>query len=137
MIVPRRMDFCEEEGEDGGAVHRAIHAVMHLIEDHARKRRIPTRFAATKLIEGDELILNQLDLEENEVEMLEHIVTQMEEESGQDRMAALADMRFRFIERTVRTDRGASGRKPRPACAASEIDTGADRQIHRACRRSC
>ncbi len=94
---PRRMDFCEQEGEDGGAVHRAIHAVMHLIEDHARKRRIPTRFAATKLIEGDELILNQLDLEENEVEMLEHIVTQMEEESGQDRMAALADMRFRFI----------------------------------------
>ena len=96
-VKPRRMDFCDEEGEDGGAVHRCIHAVMHLIEDHARRRRLPVRFAATKLIEGDELMLEQLDLDQNEIELLDHIVAQMEEESGQDRMAALADMRFRFI----------------------------------------
>lgn len=94
---PKRMDFCDTEGEDNGAVHRCIHAVMHLIDDHARRMNIPTRFAATKLIEGDELILDKLQLDQNEIEMLEHIVTQMEEESGQDRMAALADMRFRFI----------------------------------------
>lgn len=94
---PRRMDFCDTEGDDNGAVHRCIHAVMHLIDDHARRMRIPTRFAATKLIEGDELILQKLQLDQNEIEMLEHIVAQMEEESGQDRMAALADMRFRFI----------------------------------------
>ena len=94
---PRRMDFCDDSGEDGGAVHRCIHAVMHLIDDHARRRHLPVRFAATKLIEGDDLMLQKLELDQNEVEMLEHIVTQMEEESGQDRMAALADMRFRFI----------------------------------------
>ena len=94
---PRRMDFCDDSGEDGGAVHRCIHAVMHLIDDHARRRHLPVRFAATKLIEGDDLMLQKLELDQNEVEMLEHIVTQMEEERGQDRMAAMADMRFRFI----------------------------------------
>ncbi len=92
-VRPQRMDFCD----DGGAVHRCIHAVIHLIDDHARRCQVPARFAATKAIEGDQLILNQLKLDVNEVEMLEHIVKQMEEESGQDRMAALADMRFRFI----------------------------------------
>ncbi len=104
-LRPRRMDFCDEDGDDNGAVHRCIHAVMHLIDDHAKRRKMPVRFAATKLIEGDQPILDQLELDGNEVDMLEHIVTQMEEESGQERMAALADMRFRFIsslcERTV------------------------------------
>lgn len=95
---PGRMDFCEPDGEDGGAVHRCIHAIIHLVEDHAKKYKIPIRFAATKLVEGDKLILDALKLDENEIEMLEHIITQMEEESGKDRESALADMRFRFIE---------------------------------------
>ncbi len=96
---PGRMDFCDADGPDGeGAVHRCIHAVIHLIEDHAKKARIPVRFAATKLVEGDELILNALKLDANEKEMLEHIIMQMEDESGKDSKAALADMRFRFIE---------------------------------------
>ena len=82
-----------------GAVHRCIHAVIHLIEDHAQKAEIPVRFAATKAIEGDNLILEQLKLDENEMEMLEHIVQQMETERGLDRSAAIADMRFDFIER--------------------------------------
>ena len=96
-VRPRRMDFCDDGGDADGAVHRCIHAVIHLIDDHARRCQVPARFAATKAIEGDGLILEQLKLDANEVEMLEHIVKQMEEESGQDRMAALADMRFRFI----------------------------------------
>ena len=95
---PRRMDFCPDDGAEMGAVHRCIHAVTHLIEDHAQRSRVPARFAATKLIEDDELILNELNLDQNEIETLGHIVTQMEGECGQDRMAALADMRFRFIE---------------------------------------
>ena len=96
---PGRMDFCDADGSDGeGAVHRCIHAVIHLIEDHAKKARIPVRFAATKLVEGDELILEALKLDANEKEMLEHIILQMEDESGKDSKAALADMRFRFIE---------------------------------------
>ena len=95
---PQRMDFCPDDGDEMGAVHRCIHAVTHLIDDHARRSNVPARFAATKLIEDDKLILNELSLEQNEVEALEHIVTQMEGECGQDRMAALADMRFRFIE---------------------------------------
>lgn len=90
---PGRMDFC------AGPVHRCIHAIVHLIEDHAAAHGIPPRFAATKLIEGDSLVEKELCLEENEKEALEHIIVQMEEESGQDRMAALADMRFKFIER--------------------------------------
>lgn len=95
---PLRQDFCDKNDHDG-AVHRCIHAVIHLIEDHAQKAEIPVRFAATKAIEGDKLILEQLKLDENEMEMLEHIVQQMETERGLDRSAAIADMRFDFIER--------------------------------------
>lgn len=94
---PLRQDFCNKEDHDG-TVHRCIHAVIHLIEDHAEKADIPVRFAATKAIEGDPLILEQLKLEQNEMEMLEHIVCQMEAERHLDRSAAIADMRFDFIE---------------------------------------
>ena len=95
---PGRKDFCEAD-DHGGAVHRALHAIMHLIEDHAVRADIPVRFAASKLAEGDSLILEQLALDENEKEMLEHIVCQMETERGLDRAAAIADMRFTFIEK--------------------------------------
>ncbi|MBQ3304837.1 MAG: ferrous iron transport protein B [Clostridia bacterium] len=95
---PIRQDFCGPEDE-GGAVHRALHAVVHLIEDHAKAADIPPRFAASKLIEGDKLILEQLKLDQNEQETLEHIVLQMEKERGLDRSAAIADMRFAFIQR--------------------------------------
>ena len=95
---PGRQDFCDEN-EFGGAVHRGIHAVCHLIEDHAKSVGIPLRFAASKLIEGDTLILKQLKLDQNEEETLEHIILQMEKERGLDRSAAMADMRFSFIER--------------------------------------
>ena len=95
---PLRQDFCDKNDHDG-AVHRCIHAVMHLIEDHAAQAEIPARFAATKAIEGDTLILEQLKLDTNETEMLEHIVQQMETERQLDRSAAIADMRFDFIER--------------------------------------
>jgi len=95
---PLRQDFCGAE-DHGGAVHRALHAVGHLIEDHVERTRLPLRFAATKLIEGDPLITEQLDLDGNEKELLEHIVLQMEKERGLDRSAALADMRFCFIEK--------------------------------------
>ncbi len=96
--VPGRVDFCREDGPDQGALHRCIHAVMHLIQDHAARAGLPLRFAATKLVEGDELVLRALELDENEAAGVEHIVAQMEAESGQDRTAALADMRFSFIE---------------------------------------
>lgn len=95
---PEIIDFCDAE-EDGGAVHRCLHAIMHLIEDHAKQARIPVRFAAAKLAEGDGLILEKLNLDQNEKEMLEHIVKQMETERGLDRSAAIAHMRFDFIER--------------------------------------
>ena len=95
---PLKQDFCDRD-DHGGAVHRCIHAVVHLIEDHAEQAGLPVRFAATKAIEGDPLILEQLALDENEQEMLEHIVRQMETERGLDRSAAIADMRFDFIER--------------------------------------
>ncbi len=95
---PREQDFCDKQ-DHNGAVHRCIHAVIHLIEDHAALASIPVRFAATKVIEGDALILEQLKLDENEKEMLEHIIQQMETERGLDRSAAIADMRFDFIER--------------------------------------
>ena len=95
---PLRQDFCDKNDHDG-AVHRCIHAVIHLIEDHADHAEIPVRFAATKAIEGDPLILEKLALDQNETEMLEHIVQQMETERGLDRSAAIADMRFDFIER--------------------------------------
>lgn len=94
--TPLRNDFCSESN-NGGAVHRSIHGVMHLIEDHARIAGIPVRFAATKLIEGDKIVLKALALTKNEEEMLEHIIVQMEEERGLDRLAAIADMRFSFI----------------------------------------
>ncbi|MBQ9197969.1 MAG: ferrous iron transport protein B [Clostridia bacterium] len=93
---PLRQDFCDS-GDHGGAVHRCLHAVIHLIEDHAQQAGLPVRFAASKLIEGDTLILNQLLLDQNEKEMLEHIVLQMETERGLDRSAAIADMRFAYI----------------------------------------
>ena len=95
---PGRTDFCGKD-EAGGAVHRAVHGVMHLIEDHALEAQIPIRFAATKLIEGDEIVKEKLALSENEQEMVEHIVSQMEEERGLDRAAAIADMRFEFIQK--------------------------------------
>lgn len=95
---PLKQDFCDKD-DHGGAVHRCIHAVIHLIEDHAAHAGLPVRFAATKAIEGDALILQQLQLDRNEQEMLEHIVRQMETERGLDRSAAIADMRFDFIER--------------------------------------
>ena len=94
---PGRQDFCSPS-EHGGAVHRAIHGIMHLIEDHAKSAGIPVRFAAGKIIEGDHLVEDALNLTENEKEMIEHIILQMEEERGMDRAAAMADMRFSFIE---------------------------------------
>ena len=96
---PGRMDFCDAEGPDGGAMHRCIHSIMHLIEDHAHKYKIPTRFAASKLVEGDKLVEEALHLDQNEREMIEHIISQMETESGMDRQAALANMRFTFIHK--------------------------------------
>ena len=95
---PQEMDYCDAN-DDGGAVHRCLHAIMHLIEDHAEQTGIPVRFAAAKLAEGDSLILEQLHLDENEKETLEHIVKQMEKERGLDRAAAIAHMRFDFIEK--------------------------------------
>lgn len=92
-----RKDFCDES-DHGGAVHRCLHGIMHLIEDHAIQAGIPVRFAATKLVEGDNGILEALKLSQNEQEMLEHIICQMEEERGLDRAAAIADMRFSFIQ---------------------------------------
>ena len=95
---PLRQDFCDST-DNGGAVHRCLHAVVHLIEDHAVRAGLPPRFAASKIIEGDQLILSQLELDENERETLEHIVLQMEKERGLDRSAAIADMRFAFIQK--------------------------------------
>ena len=97
---PGRTDFCSESRE-GGAVHRAIHAVMHLIYDHCEAAGIPVRFASTKLIEGDQSVADALGLSQNEKETVEHIIIQMEEERGLDRAAAIADMRFAFIEELV------------------------------------
>ena len=97
---PGRMDFCSEE-DHGGAVHRCIHGIIHLIEDHAEAAGIPVRFAATKLVEGDQRIEAALKLDQNEKEMIEHIIVQMEQERGLDRAAAIADMRFHFIHRLV------------------------------------
>ncbi len=93
---PLRQDFCDEK-DSGGAVHRALHAVIHLIQDHALKAGIPVRFAASKLLEGDKRIVHQLDLDLNEKETLEHIALQMENERGLDRSAAIADMRYSYI----------------------------------------
>ena len=98
---PGRADFCDPQ-DHNGAVHRCLHGIMHLIDDHARRAQIPLRFAASKLAEGDHMILEKLNLDQNEQEMLEHIIQQMEEERGMDRAAAIADMRFGFIESVCR-----------------------------------
>ena len=95
---PTEIDYCDAN-DDGGAVHRCLHAIMHLIEDHAAESGIPVRFAASKLAEGDSLILDSLHLDQNEKEMLEHIIVQMENERGLDRAAAIAHMRFDFIQK--------------------------------------
>lgn len=99
---PGRLDFCAPDGPDGGALHRCIHSVAHLIEDHAKAAEIPVRFAATKLVEGDALVREALGLDQNELDALEHIICQMEGESGKDRLSALADMRFAFIGEVCR-----------------------------------
>lgn len=98
---PARQDFCSKE-EYGGAVHRCLHGIMHLIEDHAEKAGIPLRFAASRLVEGDKAVMDRLKLDSNEQEMVEHIIRQMEEERGLDRAAAMADMRFSFIGKLCR-----------------------------------
>ena len=98
---PARQDFCDAE-DHGGAVHRCLHSIMHLIEDHAQKAEIPIRFAAAKLAEGDTMILDRLNLDDNEKEALEHIICQMEKERGLDRAAAIADMRYQFITKVCR-----------------------------------
>ena len=97
---PGRIDFCSSAADspDGGALHRCIHGIANLIEDHAKAAAIPLRFAATKLVEGDALVIDALNLDQNELDAIEHIISQMEEESGSDRLCALADMRFTFIE---------------------------------------
>ncbi len=104
---PQRQDFCDEN-DHNGAVHRCLHAVIHLIGDHAKAAGLPVRFAACKAIEGDRLIIDQLRLDENEKEMLEHVTLQMEKERGLDRSAAIADMRFSFIMKVC----GACVKKP-------------------------
>ena len=95
---PVRQDFCAKD-DHGGAVHRCLHSIMHLIEDHAQRAGIPVRFAASKLIEGDDLVMEALELSQNEKETLEHLIVQMEEERGLDRSAAMAEMRYSFIKR--------------------------------------
>ncbi len=97
---PKRYDFCDKN-DHGGAVHRCLHGIMHLIEDHSRRADIPLRFAAAKLAENDEAVFEALDLSDNEKEMIEHIVGQMEDERGLDRAAAIADMRFAFIKKVA------------------------------------
>lgn len=117
---PQRLDFCSPEGKSG-PVHRSIHAVMHLIEDHAEESGIPVRFAATKLIEGDNSVIDALKLDENEQETVEHIVRQLEKESGLDRSAAIADMRFNFIEGLVESS-VVKPRKSKERTRTSRID---------------
>ena len=95
---PARQDFCDKD-DYGGAVHRCLHAIMHMIEDHARRADLPVRFAASRLIDGDTAVENALELDENEKEMVEHIILQMESERGLDRNAAMAEMRFSFIQK--------------------------------------
>ncbi|MBO4218987.1 MAG: ferrous iron transport protein B [Erysipelotrichaceae bacterium] len=118
---PTRQDFCDES-DHGGAVHRCLHAIIHLIQDHAQTASIPVRFAACKAVEGDQLIIDQLNLDENEKETLEHITLQMERERGLDRSAAIADMRFAFITKVC----NACVRKPqesREHSRSRKIDT--------------
>ena len=96
--APVRQDFCDKD-DHGGAVHRCLHSIMHLIEDHAQRADIPLRFAASKLVEGDNIVMEALQLSQNEKETLEHLIVQMEEERGLDRAAAMAEMRFAFIKK--------------------------------------
>ncbi|MDO5378263.1 MAG: ferrous iron transport protein B [Clostridia bacterium] len=117
---PGRNDFCDAD-EAGGAVHRCLHGIMHLIEDHAKAAGIPVRFAASKLAEGDAIIKAQLNLSPNEEEMVEHIIVQMEEERGLDRAAAIADMRFRFI-RKVCSEAVVRPRESREHIRSQKID---------------
>lgn len=98
---PDKNDFCSAD-DNNGVIHRALHGIMHLIEDHAKSADIPIRFAASKVVEGDKLIINKLNLDENELDMIEHIITQMETEGGLDRSAAIAQMRFTFIEKVCK-----------------------------------
>ena len=100
--LPRRTDFCLADGKDGGAVHRAIHAIIHLIEDHAAASGYPVRFAATQICQDDHLVIEELNLEDNEKDMIGHILKQMEDEAHTDRMAAIVDMKFTFIETLTR-----------------------------------
>ncbi len=95
---PGRIDFCDENNSSSAAVHRCIHAISHLIKDHAEKKKIPVRFAASKIVEGDEIIKNSLCLSENELETIDHIILETENECGKEALAAIADMRFSFIE---------------------------------------
>ncbi len=97
---PGRTDYCDPN-DNGGAVHRALHGIIHLIHDHAEENKIPVRFAATKIIEGDTDLMEKLNLDQNEKEMIEHIIIQMEQERGLDRTAAIADMRYKFIKKVV------------------------------------
>ncbi len=98
QMLPRRTDFCLPHGKDGGAVHRAIHAITHLIQDHAEANHYPPRFAATQICQDDHLVMEELGLDDNERDMISHMLVQMEEESGTDRMSAIVDMKFAFIE---------------------------------------
>ena len=111
---PLRQDFCDEQ-DHGGAVHRCLHAIIHLIDDHAKRADLPIRFAASKVIEGDPMVLEKLQLDQNETEMMEHIILQMEHERGLDRSAAIADMRFTYIQnvcsRTVRKPKESKERR--------------------------
>lgn len=95
--TPKRLDFCDAD-DHGGAVHRCLHSIMHFIEDHANRENIPLRFAASKVVEGDQVVIDALNLDDNEKQTIEHIIRQMEEERGLDRSAAIADMRFSFIQ---------------------------------------
>ena len=95
---PSRLDFCDNEDLNDGAIHRCIHSISHIIENHAKSAKIPVRFAGTKLVEGDELVMKSLNLDENDIDTCNQIIKQMEEETGLDRVAALANMRFSFIE---------------------------------------
>lgn len=123
---PGRLDFCHADGPDGGALHRCIHGISELIGDHAARAGMPLRFAATKLVEDDSLVFEALDLDGNERDAIEHVVSQMEEESGKDRMSALADMRFGFIDEvcaeTVTKPR--ESREHKRSVAADRILTG-------------
>ena len=124
--TPGRIDFCDAGDGKGGAVHRCIHAVNHLIEDHAARAVLPVRFAATKLVEGDPLIEKALDLDENEKELLGHTIAELESETGLDREAALADMRFNFIERLCERTvvRPGESREHKRSVAIDKILTG-------------